>query len=196
MRFRGDDTHALHALQKAFALAVHLLDESLPNLNEVIAGACMKLPEGWEATVDVDVSGVLSAVPKPQTGAAPFAAAAVNVLSNILEASKGTESPHLAIILVGVARHCKPLLGEADSGCAAYGACMATMHAAPRILTVLRAAGEAGDTEGVYKDASEELSALLQASMKSPADGYALTSLCFVAYARYIFQDCKYPTNI
>ena len=97
LRFRHSDMHAPVALQQAFACAVHLLDEAIPELNEVIAEACMLLPEGWGATVDADVSALLAVVPKPQSGAAaPFTAAAVNILAELLEASEDSEAHQLA----------------------------------------------------------------------------------------------------
>ena len=143
LRFRETDMHALEALQHVFAVAVHLLDEAIPELNEIIAEASTNLPEGWDADVDAEVSDLLAAVPKPQSGdAAPFTAAAVNILVNFLEASEDSEARQLALLLAGVLEHCSRLLPDSESGSAVYGACMAAMHAAPQILRVFFTAAE------------------------------------------------------
>lgn len=183
LRFHESDMHALEALQHGFAAAVHLLDEAIPDLNEVIAEASMNLPEGWDADVDAEVSDLLAAVPKPQSAdAAPFTAAAVNILANLLEASEESEARQLALLLAGVLEHCSRQLPDSESGSAVYGACMATMHAAPQILRAFCTAAEAESEPPAARDkwleGATAVVRRVKAALAEPVDGCAYATSC------------------
>lgn len=197
MRFRHSDSHAAHALQQAFALAVHLLDEAIPEVNEAIAEPSMKLPEGWDATIDDDISAVLAAVPKPQSGAAaPFSAAAINILADLLEASEHSEACQLAFIIAGVLRVSAPLLSDAESGSAVYGACMASVHSAPKVLQVLQNVAAASEAESEQcLAAARELVIMVKFALAKPVDGCAFACM-YTCSLRQIYMPPEYISTL